>query len=71
MSDLLKDRLSLQSIPTVKSHFICAYSARGRLGVICLLACSSSWSVQRKDLTLSERKDKSMTELTGNLYMFY
>lgn len=29
------------------------YSARGLLGVICLLACSSSWSVVRKALTLS------------------
>lgn len=34
------------------------YSARGLLGVICLLACSSSWRAQRKDLTLSGRREK-------------
>lgn len=30
------------------------YSARGRFGLICLLACSSSWSAERNDLTLSD-----------------
>lgn len=37
--------------------FSCIYNARGLLGVICLLACSSCWSAQRKDLTLSERRE--------------
>lgn len=35
-----------------------AYSGRGLLGVICLLACSSSWSAVRKALTLSKVGEK-------------
>ncbi len=34
------------------------YSARGRLGLICLLACSSSWRVERNDLTLSDNSSR-------------
>lgn len=36
------------------------YSARGRLGFICLLACSSSWRAERKDFTLSETKGNTV-----------
>lgn len=38
---------------------MCVYSARGLLGVICWLACSSSWSAERKDLTLSGRRENT------------
>ncbi len=55
---------------------MCVYSARGLLGVICWLACSSSWSAERKDLTLSERRENitaqiTLTELLINKYVFY
>lgn len=43
---------------------MCVYSARGLLGVICWLACSSSWSAERKDLTLSERRDNITAQVT-------
>lgn len=48
-----------QSWAVTSDHrcFCGVYSARGLLGVICLLACSSSCRVQRKDLTLSERQE--------------
>lgn len=39
---------------------LCGYRARERLGLICLLACSSSWRAERKDLTLSETRPNTI-----------
>lgn len=56
------------------SYILCVYSARGLFGVICWLACSSSWSAERKDLTLSERRENitaqvKMTKLSRKKYV--
>lgn len=69
-TDLLSAGLCLVSSQCYSeiSFVLGVYSTWGLFGVICWLACSSCWSAEWKDLTLSKKKRKGKCHVSKRVH---